>query len=116
MGMRRGRGLFGQQVCSAVGATHPIGLDGAMARRAGVQDFAAAMRAEDKVLLNRSAAVWTGSHCHLSFRLPDIRSHWFWMGMVDVMQQVGSTHRVYLVSSGSRRGRFYICTEVSRLL
>jgi YD repeat-containing protein len=68
----RAYGFFGQQVCSAVRTSRPIGLDGAMAGRAGVQDFAAAMRAEDKVVLNCCATLRARSHRHSRFSRPSV--------------------------------------------
>ncbi len=58
--MRCGCGLVSKQVSSAVGTARPIRLDGAIAGRAGGQDFGAAARAEDEILLDGCAALRTG--------------------------------------------------------
>lgn len=94
--MRRSPSFSGQQVDSAVRTVRPVALDSAMAGRAGSQDFSAAARAEDKVLLNRRAAVRARLHPHLGFSLPVIRVHWFRVGVMGVVRKVGATHRFYL--------------------
>jgi len=59
--MRRILGCSSKQGGPTVSAVRPIGLDGAVTSRAGRQDFRAAARAEDEVLLHRRTALRTGS-------------------------------------------------------
>ena len=64
-----------------------------MAGRAGGQDFDAATRAEDKIFLHRSAAVWAWPRRGLDLNMPHARLHR--LGAVimgDVMQRVVSAH------------------------
>lgn len=95
--MRRGRGFFSQQIGSAIGTARPVALHGAMAGRAGTQDFGAAARAEDEILLNGCAAVGTEPRCRLGFNKPhSLLNRGRARVMSDVMYRVMTTHRFYL--------------------